>query len=189
MQLRRFALGRNPLRRRVDRIEAVLLMGMVLLCLLVIPAALALGSSVRDHTEQSAAQERALTRTVRALTEESTANVDTATAGLAMTNVRVTWFDGTGTPHEGAADVETGMQPGTELTLWRHPDGTMTQHPPVPVDSLAAGIAAGLTLPFVAWPLLPWLFHLARRSLDQRRAEAWAREWRLVAPRWTRRWS
>jgi hypothetical protein len=49
MQLRRFALGQNPLRRKVDRIEAGLLISVVLAGLLMIPAALALGSMAHGH--------------------------------------------------------------------------------------------------------------------------------------------
>jgi hypothetical protein len=102
MWCRRFGFGRNPLRRRVDRIESAFLLSALVAALLVVPAAAALGT-----------------------------------------------------------------------TVW--------------VKNAALGIAAGLSLPVLVWPLLFGLFRLARRPLDRRRTQSWADEWELVAPLWTRR--
>ncbi|MEJ1109559.1 MULTISPECIES: hypothetical protein [unclassified Kribbella] len=101
MWCRRLGFGRNPLRRRVDRIESTFLLSALVAGLLVVPAAAALGT-----------------------------------------------------------------------TAWAR--------------NAALGIAAGLSLPMFVWPLLFGLFRLARRPLDRRRTQDWARDWEQVGPRWTR---
>jgi hypothetical protein len=186
MQLRRLGLGRNPLRRRVDRLEAALLMISLAAALLVVPAAAALGTTIRNRAEQSAAQERAEVRSVKARTLEDTAEVVPSSPGSTTTTVRVRWSDTSGSPQEGKADVLIGTGAGTELTIWLDRTGAMTRAPRPPADSIALGLAAGVTMPMLAWPLLLALFQFARRPLDRHRAEEWAREWEQVSPRWTR---
>src|SRR4051794_16639127 len=186
MQLRRLGLGRNPLRRRGDRLEAGLLMTTLLAALLVVPAAAAVGTTISNRAERSATAERAKVHPVRARTLENTAGSVPASPGLTITTVRVGWLDSSGAPHEGKADVLIGTTVGTELTIWLDQAGAITDAPRAPADDATVGIAVGLTIPFVAWPMLLALFLLARRPLDRRRAEQWAREWEQVSPRWTR---
>jgi hypothetical protein len=186
MQLRRLGLGRNPLRRRVDRLEAAFLLCVLVAGLLVIPAAAALGTTVRGRADHTAARQRAEVQPVQARTMESTAEAAPSALGLATTRVRVSWSDASGSPHEGWADVLIGTRPGTELTLWLDRSGAMAPAPGKPADSTALGVAAGLSAPMLVWPLLWGLFRLARRPLDRRRTEEWAREWEQVSPRWTR---
>ena len=186
MQLRRLGFGRNPLRRRVDRLEAAFLMVALLAASLVVPAAAALGTTIRNRAEDSAAQERAAVRPVQARTLENTAEAGSSSLGLTITTVRIRWFDASALPHEGKADVLIGTNAGTELTIWVDRNGAITRAPRSPTDSTALGAAAGVTLPMLAWPALFVLCRLACRSLDRRRADEWAREWRQVSPRWTR---
>ncbi|WP_132155883.1 hypothetical protein [Kribbella antiqua] len=186
MQLRRLWLGHNPLRRRVDRLEAALLMIVLVAALLVIPAAAAFGTTIRNRAEHSAAEERAEARPVQVRTLGNTAEAVPSSPGLTTTSVPVRWFDTSGSRHEGKVDVLIGTKAGTELTIWLDRDGAMTRGPRPPADSTALGVAAGVTMPLLAWPLLLASFGLARRPLDHRRAQAWAREWEQVSPRWTR---
>jgi hypothetical protein len=186
MQLRLLGLGRNPLRRRVDRFEAVLLMIALMVASLVIPAAAAFGNAVRDRAEQAAAQERAHSRAVVSRTLEDSDESALAGPGLTTTTVRVGWFDASGSAREGRADVLVGTKAGTELTIWLDQNGEMTRAPRSPADSAALGVVGGVSSAVVAWPLLIVVFRLARRPLDRHRAEEWAREWKEVSPRWTR---
>src|SRR3954451_7245640 len=96
MQLRRLSFGHNPLRRRVDRIEAAFLLVAIAVALLVIPAAEALGTTLRDRAEQSATVQRASVHQVRARTLEGTANAVPSTLGLSTTSARVRWEDPAG---------------------------------------------------------------------------------------------
>jgi hypothetical protein len=186
MQLRRLGFGRNPLRRRVDRIESVLLLGALAAALLVVPAAAALGTTIHDRAEHTAAQRRAELRQVQARTLESTEDIVPSTPGHVTTRVRVGWLDASGSAQEGSADVVIGTEAGTELTIWLDRSGAMARAPRNPADSAALATAAGLTLPMLAWPMLWGSFRLARRPLDRRRTQDWAREWEQVSARWTR---
>jgi hypothetical protein len=186
MQLRLLGFGRNPLRRRVDRLEAVLLMVALTVASLVIPAAAAFGTAIRDRAEHAAAQERAHTRAVVARTLEDSDEAALLSPGLTTTRVRVGWFDASGSAREDRADVLIGTKSGSELTIWLDPDGKVTRAPRPPSDSAALGVVAGMGMAVLAWPLLIVVVRLARRPLDHHRAEEWAREWREVSPRWTR---
>ena len=186
MWLRRLDFGRNPLRRRVDRLESALLLGVLMAALLVVPAAAALGTTIHDRAENAATRQRAALRQVQARTLENTAEIVPSTPGQVTTRVRIGWLDPAGSTREGSADVVIGTKAGTELTIWLDRAGAIARAPRASADSTALGSAAALTLPMLGWPLLWATFRLARRPLDRRRAQDWAREWEQVSPRWTR---
>ena len=158
MRLRRLSFGRNPLRRRTDRLEAALLLTAFAVALLV----------------------------VRARTQEDAGSSASSGSTQFITPVRVAWLDRSGTTQEGQTDVVIGTKTGAELTIWLDREGTITTAPRDSTDSAALGTLAGMTLPMLAWPLLFALFRLARRPLNRARTDAWAREWEQVSPRWTR---
>jgi len=186
MLLRRFGFGRNPLRRRVDRVESAVLLGVLVAGLLVVPGAAALGTTIRNRFEHAATQRRAELHSVQARTLEKTAQAVPAGRGQVATRVRVQWHDASGSPHEGRADVLIGTEAGSALTIWLDRFGAIAPAPREPADSVALGVATGFTVPMVVWPLLWGLFRIARRILGRRRADGWEREWEQVAPRWTR---
>jgi len=186
MQFRRLGFGGNPLRRGVDRVESVLALGTVLLALLAIPAAAALGTTIRNVSEQTAAQRRAELHPVQARTLEDTRTAVPAAPGQVGSRVGVAWVDEAGFPQVGRTDVVIGTRAGTEVTIWLDRHGSIAIPPRQPADSTALGAAAGLTAVMVAWPLLWALFRVARIPLDRRRSRDWAQEWKQVAPRWKR---
>ncbi|TCN35022.1 hypothetical protein EV644_11743 [Kribbella orskensis] len=186
MQLRRLGLGRNPLRRRADRLESAVLLCALVAAQLVIPAAVAFGTTIRNRAEDTAARRRAELQPVQARTLEDTARATPSTLGQIATGARVQWFDASGSPREGSADILIGTEAGTELTIWLDRTGAMVRAPRESADSAAVGVVAGVTMLMLAWPFLWGLFRLARLLLDRRRAQDWGREWEQVSPRWTR---
>jgi hypothetical protein len=186
MQVRRLGVGRNPLRRRVDRLKSALLLGVLVAALLVIAAGAALGTTIHSRAEHTAAQERAKLQPVQARTLENTAEAVPSARGEITTRVRVSWLDALGSPQVGWADVLIGTKAGTELTIWLDRTGATARAPRDSADSSALGIAAGVAVPMLAWPLLWGLFRWAWLRLDRRSAQEWAREWEQVSPRWTR---
>lgn len=186
MYLRRLGFGRNPLRRRVDRLESAFLVTALVGALLVVPAAVMLGTTIHDRAEDKAARQRALLHSVQARTLENTAEFVPPSPGQVTSTVRIGWLDGSGVSREGSAEVVIGTLAGTELTIWLDRSGAIVRAPRESADSAALGASAGLTLPTLAWPLLWASFRLARRPLDRRRSEDWAREWEQVSTRWSR---
>lgn len=186
MHARRLGLGRNPLRRRSDRLESVLLLLTVFAGLLLVPAAAALGSAVRSSSEQTAARERAVLRTVTAQTLEDTRSVFGVAPGQMTSRVRVEWQDAAGAPVLGWADVAVGTKIGTEVTVWLDRAGNTAKAPRPDGDSAALGGVVGLTTVMFGWLALYGVFLVAKRPLDRRRYDEIAREWEQVAARWNR---
>jgi hypothetical protein len=185
MQLRRFGFGHNPLRRRVDRIEAAVLISALVVALLAIPAAAILGTTVRDRSEDAAARQRAVIHQVQARTLEDTAEAVPSVSGQVVSQVRIAWSDASGLLRESRTDVLIGTRAGTPVTIWLDRSGALARAPREPGDSAALGAAVGLALPMLAWPFLWGTFWLVHHSLDRRRAEQWTREWKRVSARWT----
>ncbi|TWD84577.1 hypothetical protein FB561_5770 [Kribbella amoyensis] len=184
IQARRLAFGRNPLRRRVDRVESALLIVTLLLSLFSIPVAGGVGSVVRDRSEAAAARQRALLHPVQARTLEPTVSAIGLAPGQVTSRVRVGWLDATGVSHETWTDVVVGTDRGTELTLWLDRSDRVVASPRSSADSGMIGDVAGLVTVMLLWLLLYGAFLAARFPLDRHRAESWADEWKQVAPRW-----
>jgi hypothetical protein len=184
MKARRFGFGRHPLRRRVDRIESAIILAAVLVALLMIPVAVALGTSVRDSSEQAAAQRRATLTEVQARTLEDAATAVVGGSGVVTAWVRVAWTDSVGLPREGYAGAMHGTKKGSEVTIWLDRSGAITTPPRRAGDSEAVGGAVGLSAGMLSWLLIAGLARLAVARLDRRRMRDWEREWEQVAPRW-----
>jgi len=184
MQARRLGIGRNPLRRRVDRLESMVLLSAVLAALVMIPVAAALGTSVRNSSENTAAQRRAVLTEVRARTLENTEAAVPNAPGQMTSWVRVTWTDRAGWPQEGRTNVAIGTKQGTSVTIWLDGSGAITAPPRPAGDSAAIGGAVGLGVAMTSWLLIAGLARLAVVPLDRRRMRDWEREWEQVAARW-----
>ena len=186
MQARRLGFGRNPLRRRADRIEAALVWCALIFALLLIPIGSVVGTSYRNASDASADRERAVLHEVQARTLEGT-EFDAPTApGVVMARVRVGYVDQRGIGREGTTSVLLGTKAGAEVDLWLDQTGNIAIPPRSSSDSAAMGSMIGLLTITGSWLLLWGAFRLARVPLDRRRARDWDTEWRLVATRWTR---
>jgi hypothetical protein len=181
---RGLGFSRNPLRRRVDRIESVVLLVAVLVGLLMIPAAIVLGFVVRDEIEQSAAERRAtLTETPARTLTDSEALVG-AVPGQVMSHVQVAWTDATGAEREGWAYVLLGTKQGAEVTIWLDRSGAIAPTPRPPGDGAPVGAAVGFTAGTFGLLLVSGLTRLAVASLDRRRARDLELEWEQADDRW-----
>jgi hypothetical protein len=189
MQARRFGLRPGPHRRRVDRVEAALRLGALVISLLIIPVAVVLGTEVRDDTEQAAGERRSELQQVHAQAVEDAFAGTVVVPGQVSWPIRVVYQDAQGVERNGIADGLIGTKAGAVVVIWLDRSGSIVPPPPRPGDSTALGVSAGLTMVTVSWLLLSGLFVLARRPLDRRRADDWEREWSEVSRRWTGRQS
>ncbi|NIK59178.1 hypothetical protein [Kribbella shirazensis] len=184
MQARRLGVGRNPLRRPSDRLEAVLLWSVLLVALLMIPVGAAVGIGVRNSLEATAAHQRAALHEVGARTLESTERTVPSAPGDVLSRARVSYVDPQGIEREGTASVVVGTKPGVEVTIWLDRSGSIVAAPRSRSDSAAFGALAGFLIVPGAWLLLWGQFLLARLPLDRRRTRDWDAQWETVAPRW-----
>ncbi len=183
-QARRLGFGKNPLRRRSDRIEAVVLWCGLLVALLLIPVAAAIGTGVSNASEESAARQRAILHEVKATTLEDTATAVPSAPGDVMSRAQVSYVDANGVARDGMTSVVIGTKAGDEVTIWLDHSGNIVRTPRSGADSSAFGTSVGFLMLAGSWLLLWGLVRLARVPLDRRRAREWENEWRAVAPRW-----
>ena len=185
-QARRLGVGKNPLRRRSDRIEAVVLWCGLVVALLLIPVAAAVGTGVGNASAESAARQRAVLHEVKATTLQDTANAAPSAPGDVLSRAMVSYVDANGVAREGMTSVVIGTKAGDEVTIWLDRSGNIVPTPRSGADSSTFGGTVGFLTLTGSWLLLWGLVRLARVPLDRRRAYDWESEWRSVAPRWLR---
>jgi hypothetical protein len=186
MTARRLGLGRNPLRRRSDRIEMAVLWCALIAALLLIPIGAAVGTSYRTAGDASAERQRANLHQVPARTLESTEGQVPTTPGNVLTRVRISYVDPSGLQRQGATNVVIGTKADAEVTVWLNQVGDIVAAPRSAGDNAAIGGWIGILVVAGSWLLLWGAVRLARVPLDRRRSRDWAEEWLDVAPRWLR---
>lgn len=184
LRLWRFWCGRNPLRRRVDRIESVIVMVGVLVALLVVPLAAAVGTAVGHASDRSWTERRDALTQVRAELLEDTDAIVTEVPSAYKISAKVGWTDSEGWPHEGRASVLTGTKKGAEVTVWIDGSGAIVPAPPDPSHGKTVGTAIGISAALMGWLLLAGTARLAVVPLNRRRLRDWEAEWEHVEPRW-----
>jgi hypothetical protein len=185
-QARRFGMGKSPLRRPSDRIEAGLLWCGLVVALLLIPVAAAIGTSVGHASDESAARQRAVLRQVKATTLEDTERHVPSAPGDVLSQARVSYIDANGIAREGTTSVVIGTKAGDEVTVWLDANGVIVAAPRTNSDAVALGTAAGLSTLAGSWLLLWGAVRLALVPLKRSRFRDWDAEWQAVAPRWLR---
>lgn len=186
-RLRAWGFDRNPMRRRVDRVETWTATVLLVLLLVVVPIAAVVtmarvyDNGVRAEHHQAATRFR-VTATVLTngeLTADSSGN------GVGQV-VTVGWHTRWGAYQRAAVPEMPGDRIGAHRRLWVTASGAVVGRPrdraQTVSDTVLAGLFAitGATLPFVG------VHSLVRRRLDRKRMAAWEADWALTAPRWIR---
>ncbi len=180
-------LDRNPLRRRSDRAETVVLALLTLAFLVVAPlAALACGGWANAAAHRAELTQAASRRLVTVVVLAKPA-APALGAGDWGTTAPARWTAPDGTVVKGEVPVPYGTQAGDTFSLWSTKDGHLTGQPMN--DSQAASLviiaeiggAAGVAVALAS------VGGLARWSLNRRRMAAWDVDWQATGPRWTTR--
>jgi hypothetical protein len=182
--LRGLLLGSGPLKRGSDRLEVLGRLAAVLMVVLAVPVALAVGTAVFTDT-RALASEQTLTRT----TTEAVLTAPARAASYADVFVPTpaSWTSPDGRHVEGNALARVGAEAGDRVRIWVDPQGRRTRAPldPAGVAWTAAGAGLMTFLLLVAgtvagWVALGWL-------LWRSRSRTWERDWLEVEPRWAGR--
>jgi hypothetical protein len=187
--LRGRRLDRNPLRRRCDRVETVVLGVLLAAFLAGAPfAAYAAGNVAYKLAARAAQAQRAALHQVPAtlLRAASSSPVYPEAGGVAPV-VDARWRAPDGQVRTGKLLVPPGATAGSTVLVWTDQAGQLTGPPLsqtqlVSRAQLAAGGAVGglaVSLMVAAW--------LIRGFLDRRRLAAWDAEWLANGPRWSPR--
>ncbi|HTT53797.1 MAG TPA: hypothetical protein VMH35_20575 [Streptosporangiaceae bacterium] len=168
---------RNPLRRGLDRAEALGVAGLCLAFLAAAPlAALTVGhlsyrvASATVHAEQS-------WRQVPAVLLATAQNVPAGT-------VRARWRAPDGARRAGPILVPPGAKAGSTVPVWVDQAGRLTGTPLEGSVTAQAGLAAVTAVALLG--LLVWGGGLLLHGLlEQRRLAAWDADWQITEPEWT----
>jgi hypothetical protein len=184
---RRF--DRNPLRRRSDRAETVVLGALLATFLAAAPFAAYIAGSLAHATYAREAQaQRATLRQVPATLLQATPKITAYPgAGVIPLGVDARWRAPDGQVRTGLLFAPPGAAAGSTILVWVNHAGQQAD-PPLGRAQLAtrARLAEELTVGVLAITLtvIGWL---ARRSLNRRRMAAWDADWLATGPRWTSR--
>lgn len=177
---------RNALRRRWDRIESAVVIGLAALFLVAGPAAAIAAGRAADRAVLGQARgERAWHRVTATLIRRDAEDLQSA-SGPSMLLVRARWT-AAGSVRAGRVPVSPAQQRRGTAAVWVDAGGRLTGPPGALADrtlevSLAAasgalGLACVLFLAGAG----------ARVVLDRRRMAGWETAWRAVGPQWSRR--
>ena len=182
--LRGRRLDRNPLRRRSDRAETIVL-GALLLAAAPF-AAHAAGAWGHDSAARQAQAQQASLVQVTATLLWSAPILAGYGSGSGFT-AEARWRAPDGPVRTGELFVTPGAAASHSTRIWVDQTGRLT-NPPLSGDQmtgraqLAAGVAVGSLAAVLA--TAGWL---VRRSLDRRRLSGWDTEWLANGPRWSPR--
>ncbi|MFC9503969.1 hypothetical protein [Streptomyces sp. NPDC057002] len=177
---------RNPLKRRADRVEAWVVLGVWTLTAFV---GMLAGTTVSRSVEDGLARERVEWRPLVARLDEQAPGRASENGGVSRTEqvwAKATWTAVDGSAHSGQLRVPAGSAAGTPVTVWTDPEGRQVTRPVTEsqahVRAFLIGCVAGIgaaALPLVGGRAL-------RRRLERDRMDQWDAEWSRFGPMWGR---
>jgi hypothetical protein len=178
--------GRNALARPSDRVQAALLIAVVLIGLSAIPFAAAVASEkYAQQTKVSLQQTSTRHLAMATLLRDGVAVDSTNRAPGSPTPTDATWHLPDGTPRIGKISAGPGTLAGQTVPIWVDAGGNPAAAPlsAGAVDIVAVGVGLGLWLCLCL--ALASLYLLTRYGLDRARSARWQREWALLEERHT----
>ncbi|MGZ5393546.1 MAG: Rv1733c family protein [Mycobacterium sp.] len=167
--------GRNPLVRRSDRIQAWLFSVAILINVLAIPVAGAIGTSVHDARARFYAEEAKHRHAVTATAiENSAAEVGPGPADVSFF-VRAYWIDG-GSNHVDVVKWPDEATVGDQTDIWVDDAGNAEDPPASPSRAATDAVGAAFWVWFTVMATTAGSAYLIRLRLIKRRYVDWDRE-------------
>ena len=182
--LRRLWPDRNPLRRAVDRVEAVIMAALLAAFLIGAPL-MALAAGQWSYAAGLRVQHaQAAWRSVPAVLLAGASSQDYS--GYEPL-VPARWTTPSGAQRRGDVYAPPGAKAGSTVAVWIDASGRLTD-PPLRHDQVLAQAAIyALTAPAVLGLVLAGVGLIIHYRLDSRRLAAWDADWLATEPRWTSR--
>jgi hypothetical protein len=179
----------NLLRRRSDRIQAIVVAVAVITFLVGAP----LLGLLAGHWAGSAAfrverDQQATWRQVPAvLLAKAGPAMGTGYGGISVASVRARWTAPDGQVRSGEVAAPPGTAAGRTVRVWVDRTGELTG-PPLREDQVTGqAVLAAVTAPLTLGAILLCTATLIIQALDRRRMNAWDADWQATEPRWTSR--
>lgn len=181
---RMFGWDGNPLRRRIDRVEAVMVTGLIVVFLAAAPV-LALVTGHWDWAAGAGHRPAAAWRQVPATVQRgASAPRDGSSGSAGQVWVLARWMAPGGQQRSGLVAVSPAVAAGGSMRVWVNGAGSLTGPPLRPGWIVIARVLAPYVLAFML--LLVLAGHAGQRLLGRRRLADWGRAWEAVGPQWTR---
>ena len=176
----------NPLRRSLDRVEAVVLATVIAVFLVGAPiAAFGAGQRAARGAAAAARAERAAWHPVRAVILHGVPRPSGNPYGAAnLAHVPARWTTPDGAVRTGIVTVAAGTPAGATATIWTSGQGVPTGPPLNAAQISRQAVLAGLTAVLGLALLLAVSAIVIRRLLNRRRMAAWDAEWSAAGPQW-----
>lgn len=188
--VRRAFPGRNPLATFGDRVEGAVLALGVVVSLLAVPVAGAVGSEIyATHESRVAAEQKSRTK-VDAVLVENAPSMDGAASSEALietTDATATWRTPDGLEREGVVRAPYGAEAGTSVRIWIDLSGEPTEPPMTNHGAAFNAIFSAVLLWGLIAGAMALLFGVVRFACMRVRLRWWQLEWELTAPDWTGR--
>jgi hypothetical protein len=117
---------RNPLLRATDRVEALAMAVAVMVSVLAIPVAAAVGTAVHDSQRDAYVQQRHSRHLVTATITDDAAAQKISRTNTATTAAR---WSAAGAEHTGAITAPSAVKPGDHVEIWVDNSGAPTDEP------------------------------------------------------------
>jgi hypothetical protein len=172
---------RNPLRRSLDRVEAVAFGVLAVVFLAGAPLVAVAGQHIAYSVGAQTVQAQRSWRQVPAVLLADARVFEYAT-------VRARWTAPEGAVRTGTIFAPSAARRGSTVKVWVDTSGNPTGSPPLQLSQIRrqATLAAVLS-PLVLAEVLLGVASVMRLALDRRRLAAWDFEWQVTEPQWTRR--
>ena len=162
--------GRDPLVRTTDRIEALVFVLAVVVSLLAIPVAAAVGTAVYDSSRHIYAEQAHTRHTVAATVTDVPASQQILRTGTTTVSARWT---AAGAEHTGTVKAQSTAKAGDTLEIWVDNSGAQVPAP-APTANAAAEAAMGAVVIWICvTAIAATLFTLTRTVCDRIRFTRW----------------
>lgn len=172
------ALGRNPLVRASDRLEALAVLGVLVIAILAAPFAMQVGDFVYEASMRTVDEQSHDRHPVQVAVVEGSAGMPADYESSSLVSVQ--WREGSQL-RTARVSSPTTVAAGASMTIWLDTTGKVVAAPMTVFDAKlnAAGVSWTVWVAAVAAGALAAF--LLRRGLDRSRARAWEQELQLMA--------
>lgn len=180
--------GRNQLATAGDRLEGAVLAAAVVVALLALPVAGAVGSEFYAAQLIQSASERQTWQQVSAVLLEDAPPVSgfvDPDGPVESAPVRATWRGPDGVERQGVVQAALGRKAGGTVPIWVDEGVVMTRSPLTTEGAVIKAVALAALVWTGVSALMALLFLTVRFTHKRMRMRRWAAEWERIAPDWT----
>ncbi|GAA3431772.1 Rv1733c family protein [Kutzneria kofuensis] len=178
---RRIGLGRNSLRRPVDRVEGLSVVLVWLAGMVIALAGIVFGLTVAQSDLVTSGQQMARSHPTNAV------RLDNSLPGPGSTgtrmSVQVRYTDQASVVRTGWTEQTVGLTDGASVRVWLDDEGSIVPPPMTPDDAVVNGVVAGSCGAVGAEGLVLAAYLFARWRMDHRKFAAIDLEWAQLSAR------